>query len=761
MATFSERIQERLWGDSIRNLLPGLSAGSVIGLLTFFTNISLAAIIFPGELAPFVARGIGLMLLGGVFFALVGFFFGSYPSSAMEPQDGPVAVLSVISFAVILSMAPTARPEEKFLTIVAVVIISTMLTGIFFYLVGQFNLGNLVRFIPFPVMGGFLAGAGWLLVVGAISVMVDAPLGLGLFLPELLVRWLPGLIFAISFLLVLDRFSQFWVMPAFMVASTLLFFVFFELLVGKPADALAGGWLLGPFPEGGLWQPYLLDVIPRANWRFISSHMIDISTIILVSTITFLLNLSAISVSINQEIDINRELKINGIANLLGGLGGFSVGFTGFSSTIWGHRLSRGTGLVPLMVALISGVTFFFGGTLLSYFPRVIAGGLLLFWGLSFMKEYLIDARNKLPKLEYLLMWVIVFIIALVGFLEGVLVGILIAVVLFTVNYSRTSTIRLTTTAANYQSHVHRPILYQQLLRKHGEKILMMSLQGHIFFGSANNLCDTIKQIFAESKPQYVLLDFRLVTGIDSSAMMSIAKIKQHAQDNRVFLVFTGLNLVLEKRIIAEALDETQGNSWRIFPDLDEGLAWCEQQLVERYESLGLAAKSTDIHQLWLDMLPQGDTGTTLDDLISVSAARKGLRAKDEQRFDLLVPYVTPYDLTAGDVLIEEADRYNGLVFVDSGQVLLQILDVSGTLLNIKLIDAGTIVGEVGCYAKRNTVISVLATEPTSGYLLDSDMIEKMEADDPELAIALHRLIAGQLSESNMYLDDMVQALQF
>jgi len=759
MMSINKKIQARLWGSSTKNLLPGLSAGLVIGLLSIFTNISFAAILFSGDLAEFVARGIGLMLLGAVFFALVGLGFGTFSANVMEPQDGPVAVLSVISVSIVSSLTPDTSPEEKFLTVVAVIIITSLTTGIFFYLLGQFNLGNIVRYIPFPVMGGFLAGAGWLLTVGSIGVMVDVPFGLELLQPAVLVRWVPGLIFAISFLFVMNRYSQFWVMPVFMVASTLLCFVFFELLVGKPGNALADGWLLGPFPEGELWKPFIIDIIPLANWRVVLGHLTDISTIVLVSAITFLLNLSAISVGLNKEIDMNRELKINGVANMIASLGGFSVGYSSFSSSIWGYRLSGGSGLVTMVVALISGITFFAGASLLNYFPRIIAGGLLLFWGLSFIQEYLIEARNKLPRLEYLLMWVIVFIVALVGFLEGVLVGILIAVVLFGVNYSRTRTVRLTTTAANYQSQVQRPILYQQLLKQHGDRLLILSLQGHIFFGSASNLFDTIAQVFEDSKPEYAVLDFRLVTGIDSSAMLSIAKIKQLAEAEHVHLVFTDLDLVLETRLVAEVLSEVDGDFWHIFPDLDEGLAWCENQLLERFESTGLSAEIGDIRNLWADMLPKEETENALDKMLST--VKTGLRSQENERLKRLTPYIEHALFEPGDVLVEEEDCFGGLIMIESGQVMSQVLDVSGVLLNMKLFNQGAIVGVAGCYAKRNTILSVIATESTEVYLLTAEKIAQMERDEPDLAIALHRLIASQVSERILYLDDMVQALQF
>lgn len=760
MPALFRNLQKGVKDISLGNLLPSLSAGLVVGVLVIFLNISFAAMLFSGPMSGFVARGVGLTLVGMVFFGVMGLLFSRISSITAFPQDGPIAVLTVIAGSIVAGFGSGSHPEERFWTVLAAVMLTTLLTGVFFYLVGRFNLGNLVRFIPYPVLAGFLSGAGWLMVMGALGVMVDIPFGFGLLHLENLMRWVPGLVFAVGFLFVLNRFTQYWITPTFLIGSTLLFYLLYMLFAGDLASAERGGWLLGPFPEGEFWQPFLVQVVTRANWQLVFMHLFDIGTVILVSAITLLLNLTAISVGINQEVDMNHELKTMGIANMLGSLGGFSVGYTAFSTSILGHRLSKGSRLVGVIIAIMGTITVLAGTAFLSFFPRIIAGGLLLFLGLSFLKEYLYDSRKKLSTLGYLLTWVIVVIVATVGFLEGVFVGILIATLLFGINYSRTRVLRLTTTAASFQSQEQRPILYQQLLQKYGEKLLIQSLQGHIFFGTASNLFDSIRQAFDESQPDFALLDFHLVTGIDSSAMLSITKIKQIAHANQVHLVFTGLDKQLEKRLIAEVLDEARSEHWHIFPDLDEGLAWCENQLIERFESIGLAAKPAGLRQQWVDLLPQDDKSKYLDELISPSVALEGLRSQDDRQLKRLEPYLDEQEYDPGDIVMEE-DEYRGeLLLIESGQVVSQVLDVSGELLQLKTMDQGTIIGDTGHYGIRRRNLSVIAVQQTQIYRLSSDKIALMEKEDPELAIALHRLVAGQLSERSIHLDGMVQALQ-
>ena len=104
------------------------------------------------------------------------------------------------------------------------------------------------------------------------------------------------------------------------------------------------------------------------------------------------------------------------------------------------------------MVALI----LFTGVPLLSYMPTPVLGGLLMFLGISFLYEWLIDAWYKFSRFEYLVIPMILFVVATVGFLEGVFFGMVAAIVLFVVNYSQTKVIRYELTGAQQKSNVER-----------------------------------------------------------------------------------------------------------------------------------------------------------------------------------------------------------------------------------------------------------------------------------------------------------------
>ena len=125
-------------------------------------------------------------------------------------QDAAAAVLGVVAAAAAAKAADLdliARQSglevhdrpDIFLTVVAATLVVTVLCGIVFVVIGRFRLGALIRFVPYPVVGGFLAGTGWLLFKGGIYVATGTILHLptvpAMIREYQLAHWLPALAF--------------------------------------------------------------------------------------------------------------------------------------------------------------------------------------------------------------------------------------------------------------------------------------------------------------------------------------------------------------------------------------------------------------------------------------------------------------------------------------------------------------------------------------------------------------------------------------
>lgn len=168
---------------ALHRLLPSLASGLMAGIIAVTVSMAFAALIFTGPLTPFVFSGVGIMLLGSLVVGLVAGLTSSLPGLVAGVQDSTVVVLALVAANISQTMLPDASLEDVFITVSVTIALSTVLTGVLFLLLGVFNLGNLIRYIPYPVIGGFLGGSGLLLVFGALALMVGTPVSVLQFAP--------------------------------------------------------------------------------------------------------------------------------------------------------------------------------------------------------------------------------------------------------------------------------------------------------------------------------------------------------------------------------------------------------------------------------------------------------------------------------------------------------------------------------------------------------------------------------------------------
>lgn len=714
--------------------IPNLTAGIVVGLLQVVRSISYAALIFTGSMSGFVANGIGLVLLATIIISLLLTLFTSLPGAIGNGQDIPSAILAGAVVAISQSLSVSTPSEEIFLTNIVAIGVTSLATGIFLWVLGQFKLGSLVRFLPYPVVGGFLAGTGWLITKGAFSTMADQPLSMALLQPDMLLRWIPGLIFAIALFLILHYVNHSLIIPGMVIGGTLLFYLI-AFLSGSIANLSAQGWVLGPFPQGGLWQPVSLAHLDKVHWSAIGGQAINLATIPIMSAIALLLNSTGLELATRRDMRLNHELKVTGIANVLLGLTGGVAGYVSLGASSINHKLGANGRLSGFIIVGIGLVTLLFGASALSLFPKVILGGLLLYLGLSFLKDWVYHAWFKLPKLDYFVIILILLVTAFVGFLEAVGVGLITAVILFVINYSRIDIVRHELSGTTLHSRVTRPPLQEQLLDQHGDQLYILRLQGFIFFGTADSLLNTIRSRIHNPNlpaPRHIILDFRRVTAIDSTASLSFNKLKQLAEANNITLVLAEMSPAIQEQL--QKSDFGAGSHIHIAPDLDRALEWCEQQLLQTIDQT--PAKSKQLGQQ-LQML-----------------------LADNSKVTELIHYLERQEVPAGHHLIHQGDTPDALYFIESGQVTAQLERPNQEPIRLQTMRGGHVVGEIGFYLGQQRSAAVIADEPSIIYRLSLDTLKQMEAHDSDIASTLHQLIIHHLAERVNHLVTAVNALQ-
>ncbi|RMI26250.1 MAG: STAS domain-containing protein, partial [Calditrichaeota bacterium] len=717
-ASISSGSRETGWAY---RLGPAFTAGLVNGVLILIFQSAYAALIFSGPLTPFLGWGIGIMLYGAAVMGLTMALLSSFPGTVTAPQDAPSAIFAVVAGGIAGNLSLAASPEIAFVSAVAALAVTSLFTGIFFLLLGWFRLGNLVRFIPYPVVGGFLAGTGWVLVKGAVGITGGEPVSLtnlaALFRPEVLMHWIPGALFGLLLFGVRQRFGHFLVLPGMIVLAFAVFYGVLGVAGISPAEAARKGWLLSRLAEGIAWKPFLPEMFRQIQWSAVASQVGNLGTIVVISVISLLLNSSGLELIARREVDLNRELRATGLANVLSGIGGSAVGYISLSLTALGYRLGSRSRLSAMVSAGICGFSLLSGAAVSSYFPRPLLGGLLIFLGITFLVEWLYRAWFRLPLSEYLVVVLILITIAALGFVEGMLLGMIISVVLFSVNYGRVGVVKHVLSGATYRSNVDRPLSHRRVLEERGEEILILKLQGYIFFGTAHNVLDQVKQRLTDAhRPpvRFVALDFYRVSGMDSSALHSFEKMKLFAEQYGATLVFTSPNASVRRLLEVGGLWREDDSRLRVFPDLDHGAEWMENRILKEAETTRRISLSPEDNAAFLAGVMQEHLS---------SGAGEPL---DASRLAPMMAYWEPRTYEAGAYLIRQGDPPRGIFLIKSGQVTVQLEEKDHRVLRLRTMQAGTVVGEMGVYLGLPATASVVADHPCAVLLLAPEKLRQM-----------------------------------
>ena len=699
-----------------------VSTAAVVGVLQVVLATSFAALIFSGPLARHLGAGVGLSLFATAVVGLVIALTGTRPGTIASMQGRTAAVTAII----VASVDARVARGQSFPTIVLVIGLSSVLTGVVLYGLGRWGLGGLVKFVPHPVVGGFLAGTGWLLAKGGFGVMTGTSLTVShlstYWQPQVAAKWGSGLGFAVLLALVDRRARHHLAVPVLTFGGIALFYAALIAAGGTPGGAQRAGWLLGHFPGGTRWGFWMPSALAQGDWSVIPAQAAEIASLVVVALLAVLFSAMSLETILRDDVDLNRELRAAGLANVAAGVGGAPVGFHFVSFTAFAARAGARSRLVGVLAAMVCVVVLVSGGSALTYLPRPVLGGSIAYLGLTFVIEWIHDARLRLPRGDYLVVVAILGVIAVLGLVPGVAVGMLLALALFVLSYSRTDPVRHAFEGGAYQSSVERPDAHRPILRSQGRCLQVLELQGFLFFGTAARIIDRIRAR-AEHDPacplRFTILDFRRVTGLDASAIACFHRAWDLAVSRGFTLVLTDVSDSLRRGLEREGLlDEGRGDI-RVFKDLDHGLEWCEDQILQ-------AVSGTEVHEAPFFTQLREELG--------------------EEASSRLANYLSRIEMPAGRVVMRQGDDADGLYFLESGRVTVQVEVVGKSALRLATVGPGAVIGEMALYVGDVRTASVVTDVASTLHHLSLHDVRRLERDEARVAAALHRLFAGLLA---------------
>jgi sulfate permease, SulP family len=733
--------EESSWGRLMavgRDCLKDSMAGLVGSVVPIANIVAFGALIFPGDLSAGIPTVIWAMLIGGFIGGVWVALATSLPPLATGMDSPTVAVLSLLSAVTASKVAAAGgSPHTAIQTAMLIFTAATLLSGALLYGLGACRWGSYFRFVPYCVVGGFLAAAGWLLIAGGVQMTTGRTLALS----SLTTKWtgseIAKLASALAALLVLLAVRR-WIRSAFAIPVALIVMWLAGALVlqNLGPSAAEDGWYL-PSPGAVTnWSPFEAARASLLTWSMMPGLMPDLIAVTIVSLISLVAKVSSIELARQTSGNLDREFRAQGIASLVTApLGGLTSSLQPATSRLLEYA-GGATRMSGVVCALVLGVVAVANFNLPGLIPIAIVAGLIFYLGYSFIIDALWRPYSQRAWLDIVLALGIMILCLLYGYLVGTLVGLVLACVLFAISYSRYGVVRQHVTRAQFASNIERAAEASKHLRDAGDAIQIYRLAGYIFFGSSEGLFECIRRDIEALPPgrvAYVILDFCLVSGVDSSAILSLVKLRNFCDQQGTILVYSALSPA--NRVAFERSDLFGGKSQhQASADLNIALAWCEDRFLAKANldrRSGLAS-----FEPWL----QNQLGA------SVEAAD-------------LFAYLERKDIDDYQILYRQGEPADSIDFVAVGSLGIYVAKGDGQNLCVRHMMTHTAVGEMGFFRHCVRSATVSADPPTIVFTMTRANFDRMRRERSDLAIAFDdfiiRVLADRIDFGNRSLADL------
>jgi sulfate permease, SulP family len=545
----SRRFQPRILGllrlgYGKREATDDVLAGITVGLIALPLALALGVASFPpGIITPFPAPAIG------IFTAIIGGFIVSLLGGSRVQISGPTA-----AFVTVILLIVQKHGFDGLL-------LATLMAGVILILMGVFRLGNLIKFIPYPVTSGFTNGIAVTLIAGqAVSF-----LGITGVAPSEFVEKIPWLFKNLSslnlstLLLASGAFAviYFWprlrpIFPTDRIPGAIV------AMVAAAALIAVFGWdhSLGIATVGSQFGP---DAIPHSLppfvWPEISLARIrdligPATTIALLGAIESLLSAVVSDGLINDRHDSNTELIAQGVANLVCP---FFCGLpvTGAiartSANVKAGGRSPVSGMVHAVTLLLIVLIF---SSFARYVPMGAIAAVLMIVALRMGEWHELSRLRKMPASDALVLLTTFSLTVIFDLVIAVEVGMVLAAVLFIKRMAETTEISAVTTHDELETH-------EQIA--HGknipEGVVVFRIFGPFFFGAAEKMEDALQRV--GSLPKVLILRMQLVPAMDATALNALESIVERMQAADGTVILSGphrqpLNMMMQAGFVAK-----------------------------------------------------------------------------------------------------------------------------------------------------------------------------------------------------------------
>ncbi|KAJ3125549.1 hypothetical protein HK098_000168 [Nowakowskiella sp. JEL0407] len=383
--------------------IPAVILGLILNILD---AMSYGIIVFPQSdpLMPSSATqsGISMFFASTVIAQLVYTFGGSKFKGANGSMMIEVMPFLHIMCRIIEEKVGGNNQKTLMATIMVAYSLSTLMTGLVFLLLGVFKLGNVIQFFPRHILVGCIGGIGLFLIETGIEVSTGLKTEFTfeylkqIFSLQYLPLWGSGALLAV-FLKIMQRYiSHPLFVPSFYVIVPLFFYAVVWFIGVSLDDLRKNGWLFdlpssSEVPYYTFWTYFDFN---HVDWSAIPATLPTILALTFFGILHVPINVPALAVSTQQEVDTNLEIVGHGISNIAAGLIGTVQNYLVYANSLLYIRSGGNTRIGGFLLAIATAVVWIVGGSVVSLVPTMVVGSLIFLLGIDLMKESIVDTLH-------------------------------------------------------------------------------------------------------------------------------------------------------------------------------------------------------------------------------------------------------------------------------------------------------------------------------------------------------------------------------
>jgi MFS superfamily sulfate permease-like transporter len=720
------------------------SSDFVAGLVSSTVAIPLAmsfgmfAFVTLGD--EYFAYGAMAGLISAVIAGLTCVALGDRSTRVYAPRITTTFFLGLLLFS-LLHRAPMVDGDPDVAATLLAFFAIILLGGLFQGLFGLLRLGTLIKFTPHPVMAGFQNMAAVLLFLVQLGNVLGFEHNVGftrVFSAIGQARPLSAMVAALAFLAMWNARRLTTRVPPVLIGLGFGIFVYYAIVGLGFGDLL--GPIVGPPTASAAMRTVLVDFsgLPMVE-SLESSVSVILPSALALSVIASIVALLCATLT-GQPGELrggDDSLLIRlGIANAVSAsFGGITNGINIGPSLV--NRAFGGRSWLSVVVnaaVVLAAATLLF--PVLAYMPRAVLSAVVMVVAIQHIDPWTKQLAARLVKpgtpqrgVIALDLGVSVFVSLLsiaINVVLAVFIGIVLAVLLFAVRMSR-SNIRKIYRCDVVRSRRYRDPAELELLHVRGASVLVIELQGALFFGSAERLAQIVDRETLQGTVA-LLLELRRITEIDSTGARILGDIDAalRARGVRLALVLSGRSETAAR--LAEIFPVDQ-----FFPDIDRAIERAEDDLL-RNAGTGPSA------ELPLDRLPL-------------------LRDFAADQIERLRISLEPVAWPAGHVIFRHGDPGSALYLVTQGRASVHLLHDDG---DIRLVTfaAGAVFGELALLDRGPRSATVTVDDDLRGFALSEASFAVLCQNQPDLAIRLLSALGRELSVRIRYANMTIQQLE-